>query len=268
MNHFVNRLCRLTLVSIFVGSVCCLTTGCEDLTGAAMEKAIDATSEGSLKRASFAGRLRKLKEDCPIQINDYTTLEEVKMKGINRVEFRYLVSESGREIVHMHNWMNLDPEILKRTAESPLADSVMALDIGIEHVFKDSDNIQMYSKRINKSDLKRAKRNAELAEKRKIAEEKMAELAANQPEPAPSNGRAITITTLEEHSRQQRQQVTKPVYAADDASTKMKTSHVSTDGSVWIPKKFDGFRQGKANPAGVQSNPYGSAPTQGNPYAQ
>jgi hypothetical protein len=242
-------------MSIFVGGVCFITTGCEDITGAAMEKAIDATADGSVKRASFAGRLRKLKEDCPIQINDYTTLEEVKMKGINRVEFRYLVSESGREIVHMNNWMNLDPEILKRTAEGPLADSVMALDIGIEHVFKDSDNIQMYSKRINKADLKRAKRNAELAEKRKLAEEKMAELAAKEPA-APSNGKAITITTLEEHARQQRQSVTKPVYASDGDAAEMKTSHVSTDGAVWIPKKFDGFRQGAANPAGVQGNPY------------
>lgn len=231
------------------------------MAGAVMETAIESGADGNPKRASFAAKFRQLKEDCPMEVNDYTTLEWVKMKGINRIEFRYRVSESGRGIVNMNNWINLDPEIIQRTADSPIGASVVALDLGVDHIFKDTDGKQMYSKSVTKLELKKAEEKAALAEKRRLAEEKLAELKKNTPASPASNGTGITITDLSAGVPVKSAQSGNIVIGAgrsrgdvEVTNTSMPAGHSSSNAPPVSTRSS--FVPGTSNPAGVQHNPY------------
>ncbi|WP_145420849.1 hypothetical protein [Planctomycetes bacterium K23_9] len=242
-------LCTLAVTSV----ICLVSAGCEDMAGAVMEKAIESDVGGSPKRASFAAKFRRVKEECPVTVNEYLTLEWVKMKGLNRIEFRYRVSESGRPFVNMNKWMDLNPEIIQRTADSPLAESVEALDLSVDHVFKDTDGIQMYSKTVTKMDLKKAKLKAAVAEKRKKAEAKLAQTKAKADAAKP---KGLTITTLDASSAFDSVDVTNPVMNGGSSTTQVKNGQASSTTDDWTPEQWQGPERNSSNPAGVQSNPY------------
>lgn len=234
------------------------------MAGAVMESAIENSDDGNPKRASFAAKFRKVKESCPVQVNDYTTLEWVKMKGLNRVEYRYTVSESGRSIVNLNNWLQMDAEVIQRTAESPLAESVVALDLGVDHIFKDTDGKQVYSKAVTKKELKQAKKLAELDEKRKIAEAKMAEAMKTQLAAA---GKGLTISTLDTNTRVTNAQIANPVFLSGGSMAPVKATDSAAPAEAWSPSKVERTPNMPANPAGVKANPFGAPTTQSNPYA-
>ncbi|NND96077.1 MAG: hypothetical protein HKN47_01970 [Pirellulaceae bacterium] len=245
------RFAKLTLMTCFLG-LCLVSTGCDDLAGAAMEKAIEKGAGDDPERSSFAAKLKVLKEDCPKEINEYTTLKWVKLKGLNRVEFRYEISESGRADVNMNHRFALDREYAKRTLECPIAESVVKLDLGVDHVFRDTDNKQLYSTTFTRKDLKQAKL---LAEKEAKQAEALAKEAATR-----SAFRKIESPKMT---------VTDPMQMAADANQMPAVTNVSNSADDWMPGELKADWRTGDNPAGVRANPYGGGQQQqSNPYAQ
>ena len=217
------------------------------MAGAAMEKAVKSAAKKDPKRAKFANALQSIQDECPKKINEYTTLQYVKLKGLNRIEFRYLVSESGRRYVNLNNRWELYDQIDQRTLESPICDSVISMDLSVDHIFRDSDDKQMFSHTVYKDTLKKRK------VKNKIAELK-AKKAAEEPTQAADE---VEITTVSNPGVGVEAKPTGPAkltISEMPEATKAQTGNLEV-GKSWLPSMFQSSRNA-ANPAGVQSNPF------------
>ncbi|TWU36070.1 hypothetical protein Poly41_38230 [Novipirellula artificiosorum] len=92
---------------------------------------------------------------CPQKVEDYLTLQYVKPSGTGlfRYEFRYAVSESGRDEIRWGRRWALKAERVKELRNTPLGMAIFKYDLGLDHVFKDNDGIQMLSFTVNKDDM-------------------------------------------------------------------------------------------------------------------
>ena len=228
----------------------CFSSGCTEL----LESAAKSGAGDDPGKASFAAVLKEIQDQCPKQINDYTTLRFVKMKGVNRIEYRYLVSESGREIVNGNNHIALKKELVEQTCNSPLAKHVVKLDMSVEHVFRDTDNVQMFSHRIYKGDIENKLLAKKIAEKLAAKQGDMPKSEDAVSEPAeqsqPAQNQMFQMPTVTNVSRTagKEPQITNAAGQIQDADESEKPEQI-------LPQTVHDART-LANPAGVRTNPY------------
>ena len=122
MNHTPARLQLASAIGILsLLALCTLSVGCDQMAGAAMEMAIENTTPEQARRDSLMAKLKTERAELPKKINDHTTLRKIKMRGLNRIRYTYLVSESGRPTVNMNFTPERKKECVDRMVESRMA---------------------------------------------------------------------------------------------------------------------------------------------------
>ena len=252
MNAYKTNRYSMIASAFLLAGLMVFSTGCDDLSGAVMETTIKSGSADSPKRNSFAKRLQQVQDDCPKEITDSLTLESVGLKGINRVEFQYSMSESGRETYNLNNFLVLQPLCLKLTQESPIAPSVVACDLSVKHIFTDPDGKQVYSHSIYKKDLKQGRKDDQTAAET-AAEAEATEFKNVSLEAARGLGKAVDANALK-----LQEGMATPVAEQPEEKEEVQFAEAVK------------ASRSKVNPAGVRDNPYAAKPgaggVQGNPY--
>ena len=139
---------------LLVGILFC-ATGCEQMleeTVAHIKVSAEDETQTEL-REQVTAYVDELAGKCPIKINDYTTLAYIKFIGVNRIKYHFVVSESGREDIHMFNSNEIRSEKIEQIIDTPLAVGIVDLDLGVDHIYKDTDGLQLLSYQITKNEL-------------------------------------------------------------------------------------------------------------------
>jgi len=89
---------------------------------------------------------------CPRQINSHTSLKSIKLKGTNRVKYLYVVTDDGLPHVNMDVEEEVRQQVLDRTKSTPLGESIVRLDMGVEHFFQSTDGKCMLWLQMTKKD--------------------------------------------------------------------------------------------------------------------
>jgi hypothetical protein len=119
--------------------------GCDEFA-----KSIDENyEEREVAKKVFA----ELNEQCPKPINSYITLKSVDYL-LGDVQYRYVVSESGRSEVYLSKAWKVKNLILQDLGDCPSADLIGKLGLEVHHVFQDYDGKQLVSFDVTKTDLK------------------------------------------------------------------------------------------------------------------
>lgn len=127
--------CALTSTLAFA---CLISTGCDDMAGKAMETALEHGGDEADPNSVFA-KLKAEKANCPQPVNEHTTLTDVSLRGLDRIRYTYVVSESGRPEVNMLNQGKIQAEVLERARFSHLAPIILEKGFGVDHFFEDAD---------------------------------------------------------------------------------------------------------------------------------
>lgn len=240
------------LSSFAVCTLCCTwLTGCDEvINDKSSDEAIVVDADPNT--AALNEHLAEIKAAGPEKLNEHTTLHWVKKKGTTRIEFRYRVAESGRESVNAERRLEIRAEILERMKSSKLTESILELNLSVDHVFRDSDNKSLFSTTVTPQDIEDCAKEIELAKKKIEAE--AIEAAAEQAD-------------LE---KAELARVAAEADATQNDPTMPQATTVSNPQDEWLPSKTKVSNRSKVNPAGLRDNPYAEQPSsqQTNPYFQ
>ncbi len=103
-------------------------------------------------RSELLKRIEDAQAQCPLKINDHTTLTSVSLKGSQRIKYHYVVTEDGLPEVNMDVEEIVKRQVIERARSTPLGDSIVALDMGVEHFFQSVDGKCMLWLQLTKKD--------------------------------------------------------------------------------------------------------------------
>lgn len=103
-------------------------------------------------RERMLAQLAEEQAKCPRQINSHTSLKSITLKGDNRLKYLYVVTKDGLKDVNMDTEAEVRQQILDRSSSTPLGESIVNLDMGVEHFFQSMDGQCMLWIHMTRSD--------------------------------------------------------------------------------------------------------------------
>ncbi|MEM8666153.1 MAG: hypothetical protein AAGG48_01465 [Planctomycetota bacterium] len=103
-------------------------------------------------REAMLAQLKQEQAKCPVQLNSHTSLKSITLKGKNRIKYSYVVTKDGLQDINMDMEEQVKEAVLERTKSTPLGESVVKLDMGVEHFYQDTDGKCMLWLQLTKRD--------------------------------------------------------------------------------------------------------------------
>ena len=243
----------------------CFLTGCDPADMGAFRgvvqkvgaKVVDKSSDEEIRQM-----FEQANSQCPMKMDPYTTLEEVKMLDDKNIEFYYRVNDQGRRLVKGLSKDRMRANAVEHMRGNPMAVAVAERDLSIQHIYEDKYGGHILSYTINKdvlagrqtvaSELQnpfvvkpvKAEKDQDLTE----TDAEANELPDN--EPAPKSESEVASADDQPLPSVEDEPVVENLPAvANDAEIEQRPAPA-------VPQKYVPQRRNMYNPAGVQSNPY------------
>ena len=109
-------------------------------------KAVNGSSDEEIREM-----FRKTNDQCPVKMDQFTTLESVVMVDDKNIEFNYRVTDQGRKLVQ-----GISKDRMRKSAVTHMKGNAMAVavaerDLTIRHIYEDRFGGHILSYTINKT---------------------------------------------------------------------------------------------------------------------
>lgn len=274
-NNEVRSSARTIFVALglVIGSI--MVTGCDQVMGDLLKHDVAQTEDDTPKRNAFSDAFKQLKAKCPHKVNDYLTLEKVRLKDVDHVEFRYQVADAGVKAVSDATRRPMRQLTMVRLLDEPISESIIDLDLGTNHSFKDSSGTQLLSFNVSKLDLLRAQKKIDKGEDTTAKAKELLETALSIPDPPKAAAdvdqvmpvqlpAATAPTPVAESTESSESSASSDVAGLLEVLRAAKEKHAiptneapGGQGSPWHVEKIEpNSARTVNNPAGVRSNPF------------
>ena len=143
--------------SLVVAASSCLTVGCGNIVKFALESSLESVNSSSAEDApveDVRAMFEQVNAMCPKQMDEYSTLESVKMIDDRRVEYKYRVNNEGKSLAR-----RFDKDLLRKAAIRMMKGNAMAVaiaerDLSVEHIYEDAFGGHVLSFTINQQVLR------------------------------------------------------------------------------------------------------------------